>query len=318
MYELRRVRRSHHEADRDRHQHDPGLQGAVAETELEVLREEERRSEHRELRERDRGRGRGEPWVLEDADIEHRSRRVTLPPDERREERGADCKRCNHDRRGPPVVGRFDDGEEERHQGEDGEDGAQWIERALVAGAGIRDEPVREEYRDRAHGHVDQEHGRPPEVLDEEPTQQRAERDPDAGDTGPDPDGACALARDMEGVGDDRQRRGVDECSAQPHEAPGHDQHSRGRCERRERGEGPEPDQAESQRVLAPVSVTERPRGEQQARKHDRVRVHDPLEIGARRAEVAHDCRQRDVEHRVVDSDHDDAQRQHAQRPPTP
>ena len=38
----------------------------------------------------------------------------------------------------------------------------------------------------------------------------------------------------------------------------------------------------ESQRVLAPVAVTERPRGEQQAREHDRVRVHDPLEIGAR------------------------------------
>ena len=84
------VGRAHHQADRHRHEHDPRLQRAVAEPELEVLREQERRAEHRELREGDRGRRGGEARVLEDADVEHRPRRVTLPPDEGR--RGTRCR----------------------------------------------------------------------------------------------------------------------------------------------------------------------------------------------------------------------------------
>ena len=72
------------------------------------------------------------------------------------------------------------------------------------------------------------------------------------------------------------------------------------------------------QRVLAPVAVTERSRGEQQAREDDGVRVDDPLEIGARRAELVDDGRHAtlstvlSIPMTTTQSD------KHAQRPPTP
>ena len=74
--------------------------------------------------------------------------------------------------------------------------------------------------------------------------------------------------------------------------------------------------QADGQRSLASVLVAERAGGEQQAREHDDVRVEDPLDVGAARAEVAHDRGQRDVEDRVVDRDDEQRHAEDGERVP--
>ena len=61
----------------------PACSGAVAVHELPVLRHQEQRAEQREERQRDRRVRRREPWVLEEAHVEHRVIGAPLPGDER-------------------------------------------------------------------------------------------------------------------------------------------------------------------------------------------------------------------------------------------
>ncbi len=66
MDEARAQRRQDHHARGDRQEADTGLQRRVAEHELEVLREQERRAEHGEEHHHDAHAGGGEPRVLEE------------------------------------------------------------------------------------------------------------------------------------------------------------------------------------------------------------------------------------------------------------
>ena len=54
-----------------------------------------------------------------------------------------------------------------------------------------------------------------------------------------------------------------------------------------------------------PKQVRQRPGGEQHRRQHQRVGVHDPLEVGEAGVELALDVRQRDVHHRDVQQQHE-------------
>ena len=69
--------------------------------------------------------------------------------------------------------------------------------------------------------------------------------------------------------------------------------------------------EAEQQRAPAPEAVAERAREQQQAGEHERVGVDDPLQLADVGVEVAHERRERDVDDRVVDHDHEQADAQH-------
>ena len=80
------------------------------------------------------------------------------------------------------------------------------------------------------------------------------------------------------------------------------------RAGKRTRSEDAEP---REQHPLAADAVAEAPGSKDKRREHQAVRVDDPLQIGRRRAELAHERRQRDVHDRHVDVDD---QRREAER----
>ena len=80
-----------------------------------------------------------------------------------------------------------------------------------------------EHAREQAEDHdrqVHEEDRAPVEVLEQEATGERPERDADAGGAGPHADRPTALLR-REDVGDDRQRRRHDQRAADAHERRG-------------------------------------------------------------------------------------------------
>src|SRR5680860_736271 len=92
----------------------PAARGVIAKRELEVLGEQEQRSEHGEEDERDRCAGRAEPRVGEEPDVEHRVIGARLPPDEHTSQREPTDERDQDRGIGPAAVGRLDDGVEQR------------------------------------------------------------------------------------------------------------------------------------------------------------------------------------------------------------
>ena len=77
-----------------------------------------------------------------------------------------------------------------------------------------------------------------------------------------------------------------------------------------------EDEQAERERALAAEAVAERAGGQQHAGEDEHVDVDDPLQLRRRSVEVALDRRQRDVEDRVVEADHEQRQAEDGERPP--
>ena len=131
---------------------------------------------------------------------------------------------------------------------------------------------------DDADRHVDPEHGRPRVVLDQEAAEQRADRQAQAGDAGPDADrGGQLLAR--EGGDQDRERQRVQERAADALHDPERDQlgvgrgeRARGRCER-------EDDQPDQEHALAAEAVTELAAEQDQRGEREDVGVDRPLEV---------------------------------------
>ena len=119
-----------------------------------------------------------------------------------------------------------------------------------------------------------------------------------------------------EDVGQDRQRRGHDERAADAHQRPGGDQHVGGGGDGGQGRAGAEHQQAEGQRPAAAEAVAERAGGEQQAGEDEHVGVDDPLQRGGGGGEIALERRQRDVEDRVVEADHDQRDAEDGERPP--
>ena len=187
-----------------------------------------------------------------------------------------------------PALGRsFDDAVDQREQADDRQRPRR---RGRAAGAtghatsGAGTHP--RSRRDRDDRQVHEEDRAPVEVLEQESSADRPQRDADAGDRGPVGDRATPLFG-REHVGDERQRARHDERAADSHDRPGRDQLLGRRGERREQRAGAEHDHAELQRTLAAEAVAEAARREQQTREHERVRVDHPLELAERRVEIA-------------------------------
>ena len=80
---------------------------------------------------------------------------------------------------------------------------------------------------------------------------------------------------------------------------------------------GTEHGEPREQRAASPVPVSDAPGREEQAREHQGVGVHHPLHLGSREAETSDEGGDGDIEHRVVEGDHEQAQAQDGEdRPP--
>ena len=163
-------------------------------------------------------------------------------------------------------------------------------------------------------------------TMNTEPHQKCSSRNPPA--TGPSaiatpatpdqrPIATRSLARVGEHVREDRQRGGHDQRGADAHHRASSDERADVGGERGRRRRQAEDHQPGGERTLATEAVTERPRGEQEAGEHERVRIDDPLELAHAGAQVADEGGQGDVDDRVVDDDHEEAHAEHRERPPT-
>jgi hypothetical protein len=156
-------------------------------------------------------------------------------------------------------------------------------------------------------------------VLQQQAAQDRADRHAQTHRASPHADGAPPFAR-VEDVGDDRQGGRQDGGAADAHERAGRDQLGRVLGVRRNQRRQPEEHQADDQDQPAAVPVTEHPGGEQQPGEDQGVGVDGPFQValaGAQSADRVGDGAQRDVEHGVVEDDHQQADDEHPEDRPT-
>src|SRR5207248_5622184 len=83
------------------------------------------------------------------------------------------------------------------------------------------------------------------------------------------------------------------------------------------RGDGEQPDRDEED-ALPPEQVTERAGVEDGRGERQRVRIDDPLQVGERRVELRLDVRQRNVDYRDVEEEHEHRDAHHGQHAPLP
>ena len=123
----------------------PGLERRVAEHELEVLGEQERRAEQREVGQRDRRRRRREPRVAKEAHVEHGVGRVRSPSTGTARGTPTPAAMADDDTtRAPAHVGALDDAVEEAAERDDREHRTDRVEPPLLGVARVGDEEVAE------------------------------------------------------------------------------------------------------------------------------------------------------------------------------
>ena len=174
----------------------PALERAVAEHELQVLREEEDRPEEREERQRDRAAGGREAAVAEQAHVEHRLADAQLPA--RRTRRARRAARAKPPRITPsvqPRAGASMIAQTSAAEAEAREREAARVEARLRRVARLRHQPAPGEQRGDDDREVDEEDEAPVAVLDQPAAGHGPDHDAEAGDGGPDADRLGALVR---------------------------------------------------------------------------------------------------------------------------
>ena len=152
---------------------------------------------------------------------------------------------------------------------------------------------------------VHEEDPRPRERLDEDAAEQQSDSRAADRDRGPDAHRFRALGALGEGRRDDGERRGRDQRATEPLHAAEDDEELRARREPVEEGGDGEDHDADEEHALAAEEVARAASEQQEPAEDERVRVHDPLEVGVRHVEVGLDRRQRDVHDRGVEDHHE-------------
>ena len=239
-----------------------------------------------------------------DADEDHEQHRRDREVPERRD-------------REPVVLVRLDERVDE--QGERGrdDDRARGVEVAHgVLDAALVEQARRQRDRDQADRDVDVEDPLPAEVLGEDPAEQHADRAACAGDRAPDREGLVALDALGERGREDRERRRRDDRRAEPLHGARADEHAaRAREAAGERGchEQQEPDhehQTTAEQVGHAASE------EQEAAEGQGVAARHPLQVRGREVQGTLDRRQRNVDDRDVDHQHELRGAEEAERDP--
>ena len=217
-------------------------------------------------------------------------------------------------RRSPTHVDRVDNRVDEQRQARGDGHGAGQVKRAGSAlGAALDQRPRRERRGGESDRDVDEQHPPPAQAAGEDPAEEHPGRAAGAGDRAPDAQCAVALGTLGERGGDDRQRRRGDDRRAEALDGAGGDQPPLGLGDPAgERGDR-EHHEAEHEHPPAPEQVGEPAAEQQEAAERKRVGIHDPREVGACEVQVRADRRQRDVDDRGVDHDHELRHRQQQQ-----
>ncbi len=305
----------HHRADGGRQLGQSRLEGPPALDELQVLGEEEhqpRQAQDGQQVGQDRP---AEAPAAEQPHVEQRPRHRQLAAHEPVERGGAQQARGE---RGPhePVRGGLLDGVHDTDHADQGEGDAQQVPRAGVGVAGLGQQLRADDDQDGHHGQVDQEDRAPPEVLQQEPADDRADRRTGGGGGAPDADGEAAFARVVEEVPDQGEGGGHQGGARDAEQRPGED-HQLGRVRVGvEHGYRAERRGAHEQDPLAADAVAEAAHGDEQTGDDEGVDVADPEQLGAGRGEVLTDVGGRETEHGRVDGHQQHGQHEDGQRQP--
>ena len=243
--------------------------------------------------------------------------RSALPDDEGGDRLRRRTRAPTIDRRGPTSTRRFDDPPQQQPEPEDGQPGTHRVGAARGGVLRVGHQPDRRRPARPGHdGHVDQEHRSPPEVGQQEPAQDRAERHPEPGRSRPDADGPDPVPFGGEDIGEDRERARHEGGSAHAHDGPGQRQAVRGSRPGGERRSAAEDDQAGHEDPLPADPVAQRPEREQEAGEDHGVGVDHPLQLAGGGADTPHDRGQGHIEDGVVQADEEQGDAEHGQRGP--
>ncbi len=295
--------RGRQRAERSRRNQQPRLERREAGNELEALRGDELNAADREHGEGRRHHARREGGVAEDREVEQREGQARLAAHEEDARHHGDDKRPGRHQPGLTDMRRFldrDHQRRQRHERLQRGDQIPWL--AMVGLTLRRDDQCREERNDD-HRHVDQEDRSPPEMLQQEAADDRAERTADDRQRSPDRNGDVALALIEEGHPDQGQRRRHHRRRADGKKRPGRNQDVGRRREGRDQRSDAKQHQADQEHLPMADAVAERAGAQQQACHHQRIGIDDPQPLRLRSAEFACQRRQRRIENRVIEGD---------------
>ncbi len=157
---------------------------------------------------------------------------------------------------------------------------------------------------------VDEEDPVPVDGLGQHAARQQADRAAGRGDERVDAEGLRLLLRLLEHRHDHPQDHRRGEGTADALDEPRADQDLLALGEAAHERGGEEDRHPHHEDVLAPQEVTEPPGEKQKPAEGDQVAVDDPREAGLAEAEILLDRGQRDVHHRHVEHDHEEARAQ--------
>ena len=233
------------------------------------------------------------------------------------EQRGRDREQRERLRRSPAGVQRVDERVDEQREARGDRDRPERVEPPYLALAAALVEQARREQRgDDRDRDVDPEDPLPAEVLGQHAAEQHARRAARARHRAPDAQRLVALGALREHVRDHRQRgRREDRGAEALHRAPD-DQLRLARREAAEQRGDREQHETTHEQAPAAEQVGHSPAEQQEAAERQRVRVRDPGEVLRREVQVLADRRDRDVDDRDVQDDHELRRGQESERQP--
>ncbi len=250
----------------------------------------------------------------EEPQRQHRRGCPQLHRHERRQQHDADAEGRHDPGRGPAGLVPLDQAVDQGQQPAGRQQGAPQVQPQEAAIAGFRHHPQAQQHQ-RHDRQVQPEHRIPVDLVHQQAAEDRPDRQPQRPHPGPDPDRhGSLLAR--EDVRDDRERRRQHQRRPRALDAAHEDQRLGAGRQRRPGGPGLEDDHPQREEPPPPEAVAYRAAQEQQPGQDQGVAVHHPLQRRHRGVQVPRDRRQRRVDHRVVQEDHQGRQRHHRQHQP--
>ena len=276
-----------------------GLERRQAEDQLQVLRDEQEVADGHEDRQEVDGERRVEGRDPEQAQVDHRVRQRQLAADEQ----DADDEPDDDGRTGSGAKPSWAICFRPKMTARIATSDMPALSRSSrpAFGSLVLGQHDRSEDQQQAHDRQgEQEDRAPPEVLEQDAAEHRADRAAGRERRDPDADRDAPLPRVLEHAEDERQGRWREGGAGDAQQRPADDQHLGAGRERREERHGPERGRTDEQELAPADAVAERAHRDEEAGDHEPVDVDDPQQLGAARLEVRADRRHRQVQDRQV------------------
>ena len=242
----------------------------------------------------------------EDPERQERRLRAQLDHDEPRDQGGRGREQPDRLRVDPAVLGRPGHGVDEEHQSAGDRSRTGGVEVPVVeVGPALAEDERDDGEHDQPGGDVDEEDPRPAERAGQGAAEQDARCAAAARGRTPDAEREVALAPLGERGGQDRERRRRQQRRAEPLERAEGDQRPLRPGEPVEQGTDREEHEARDEEPTAPEQIGEPAAEQEHAAEEDRVGGDHPLQALLAEVEVGLDRRQRHVDDRDVEDDHE-------------